>query len=71
MSDSVWVRSFFSKPLELEIVSLTYNGVRFFFSIYIYVVMTDIFFSVQDIIFPRYILASFSPSKSVCRVLFF
>ena len=34
---------FFPKPLELEIFSLTYNSVRFFFSI-VYV-MREIFFS--------------------------
>ena len=32
--------------------------------------MSGIFFSVQDIIFPIYILASFFPSKSVWRVFF-
>ena len=27
-------------------------------------------FSVQDIIFPSYVLASFFPSKSVCKIFF-
>ena len=49
----VWARIFFPKPLELEFFSKTYNGVRFF------AVMREI--SVQDIIFPRYILVSFRP----------
>ena len=41
MGDLVWVRIFFLKSLELEIFSLTYNSVGFFFSI-IYVT-SDIF----------------------------
>ena len=32
MDDLVWERFFFPKPLELEVFSPTYNGVRFFFS---------------------------------------
>ena len=60
-------KNFFPKPLGLEIFSLTYNGVRTFFSV-IYVI-SNIFFSVQDIVFPRCILASFSPSRSVSRIL--
>ena len=43
MGDLVWVRIFFPKSMELEIFSLKYNSVRFFFSI-VYV-MSDIFFS--------------------------
>ena len=43
MGDLVWARIFFPKALELDIFSLTYNGVRFFFSI-IYVIR-EIFFS--------------------------
>ena len=35
MGDWVWARIFFPKPLELDIFSLTYNGVRFFFQHYI------------------------------------
>ena len=34
MGDLVWVIIFFPKPLELEISSLTYNGVRFFSALY-------------------------------------
>ena len=34
MGDLVWARIFFPKPLELEIFSLTYNGVRFFSALY-------------------------------------
>ena len=49
----VWARMSFPKPLELEFFSKTYNGVRYF------AVMREI--SVQDIIFPRYILVSFRP----------
>ena len=45
MADLVWVRIFSqTSRLELEIFSLTYNGVRFFFFSIIYV-MSDIFFS--------------------------
>ena len=29
------------------------------------------FFSVQEIIFPSYILTSFFPSKLVCRIFFY
>ena len=58
-------KNFFQKPLELEIFFLTYNGVRFFSALY---TSWAIFFSVQDIIFPKYILASLSLSKSVCRI---
>ena len=62
MGDLVWVTIFFPKPLKLQIFSLTYNDVRFFFSI-IYVM--------REFSFPRYILASFPPSKSVYRIFFF
>ena len=67
MGDLVWVRIFPPKSLELEIFSLKYNSVRFFFSI-VYV-MSDIFFSAGHY-FSSYILASFSLSKSVCRIFF-
>ena len=58
-------KNFSPKPLELEIFSLTYNGVRFLSALY---TSGGKFFSVQDMIFPGYILASFSPSKSVYRI---
>ena len=61
-------KNFFPKSLELEIFSLSYNSVRFFFSA-LYTSQA-VFFSVQDTIFPSYILASFFPSKSACRIFF-
>ena len=66
MSGLFWARIFFPKPLELEIFSLTYNGVRFFFSI-IYV-MREILFGEGyyfSLVYP-----SFSPLKSVYRIFF-
>ena len=64
----LWVRIFSLKSLELEIFPPTYNSVRFIFQHYIR--HERFFVSVQDIIFPSYILASFFPSKSVCRIFF-
>ena len=55
-----WRRIFSPTSLELEIISPTYNGVRFLSALYV------IFFSVQDF-FPRNLFAYFSLSKSVCN----
>ena len=66
---SVWVRIFFLKSLELEIFSLTYKSVSFFVSI-MYIMSDNYCFSVQDIIFLSYILATLFRSKSVCRIFF-
>ena len=64
---SILGKNFFLKPLELEFFSLTNNGVSFFSALY---TLWGKFFSVQDINFLWYILASFSPSKSVYRIFF-
>ena len=58
-TDLVWVRIFSQTSQELEIFSPTYNGVRFFFSRHY--TSWAIFFSVQDIIFPRNLFACFFP----------
>ena len=57
MDDLTWARI---SSQTSGVFSLIYNGVRFFFQYYM---SRGKFFSAQDIIFPRYILASFSPSK--------
>ena len=54
-------KNFFPKPLGLEFFSLTYKGVRFFSALY---TSWAIYFSLHDIIFPRYILASFSSPRN-------
>ena len=58
-TDLVWVRIFSQTSQELETFSPTYNGVRFFFSRHY--TSWAIFFSVQDIIFPRNLFACFFP----------
>ena len=55
-------KNFFLKPLELEIFSLTYNGATFFQH---YIRHEGNFFQCRIFFFSRYILASFSLSKSV------
>ena len=67
MGDLVRARIFFPNLWSWKFFSLTYNGVRFFSALY---TSWGNFFSGQDIFFPRYILASFSPSKSVYRTFF-
>ena len=70
MGDLGWVR-IFSQTSDLGVRIFfrgTYNGVRFFFQHYIR--HERYFFSVQGIIFPRYIFASLSLPKSVCRIHF-
>ena len=69
MADLVWVRIFSqTSRLELEIFSLTYNGVRFFFFQH-YIRHERYFFQCRILFFPAiYILASFSHSKSVYRI---
>ena len=63
MADLVWVRIFSqTSRLELEIFSLTYNGVRFFFQHYI--LHERYFFSVQDIIFPSHISLQAFPTQN-------
>ena len=58
MGDLVWVRIVFPKPLELEIFPLTYNSVRFFFSI-IYVMREN--FQCWILFFPGISLQAFPP----------
>ena len=70
-----WLRLIlhFCKILTSWFFSLTYmyKSLRFFLSIVF--IMSNIFFQCRILLFPRtvYILAGFSPSKSVCNYTFF
>ena len=68
-TDLVWVRIFSQTSQELEIFSSTYIGVRFFFSQHY--TSLAIFFSVQDIIFPRNLFACFFPVEVNVEDIFF
>ena len=60
MGDLVWVRFFFPGPMELEIFSPTYNGVRFFISI---IRHERYFFQCRILFFPGISLRAFFTSK--------
>ena len=67
MGDLVWVRFFFFPgPMELEIFSPTYNGVRFFVSI---IRHEHYFFQCRIIFFPGISLQAFFPSKSCFKIM--
>ena len=62
MGDLVWVRIFFPKPLKLQIFSLTYNDVRFFFQHYI---------RHEGIFFPQVYPCKLSPLEISLQDIFF
>ena len=64
MGNLVWVTIFFPRPLELEIFSLTYNGVGFFSALY---VMSDIFFSAGYYFSQVFLCKPFPPRNHVPR----
>ena len=66
MGDLVWVRFFFPGPMELEIFSPTYNGVRFFVSI---IRHERYFFQCRILFFPGISLRAFFTSKSCLKMI--
>ena len=68
MGDLVWVRFFFPGPMELEIFSPTYNGVRFFISI---IRHERYFFQCRILFFPGISLRAFSPRNCLKMISVF
>ena len=67
MGDLVWVRFFFFPgPMELEIFSPTYNGVRFFVSI---IRHERYFFQCRILFFPGISLRAFFTSKLCLKMI--
>ena len=62
----------FPQTSEAWIFPPTYSGVRFFqhYTPWAICFFVDMFYPVQDIFLPRYFLARFFSSKSLCRIFF-